>query len=100
MRIEYQHKLAQDVAYERINTLLADLKTKYSDKVKTFTTNWNPEHTKMSYSLEIMRFGTEGNITLEDNKVILEGKVPFAAKIFTSKIEDIIRRKLDDLFKD
>lgn len=99
MRIEYSHNLPREVAYEKINSLLAELQTKYSDKIKYLTSSWNPERTKMNYSLEISVFNTEGNISLENNKVILEGKVPLTARMLTGKIEDVIRRKLDDLFK-
>jgi hypothetical protein len=99
MRVEYSHALSREIAYERINSLLAELQTKYSDKIRYLSSSWNPERTKMNYRLETSVFDTEGNISLENNKVILEGKVPLTARMLTGKIKDIIRKKLDDLFK-
>ena len=56
MRIDYKHNLTQEEAYRRINTLLTDLQKQYANKINNPQTSWNPKHTKMDYSMEIMGF--------------------------------------------
>jgi len=97
MRIDYQHNLTQEEAYRRINNLLTDLQKQYVDKIRNPRTSWNPEHTRMGYSMEIMGFGTKGEVTLQDGQISLEGKLPFMAKMFSGKIEEMVRKQLDNL---
>ncbi len=97
MRIDYQHNLTQEEAYRRINNLLTDLQKQYADKIRNPQTSWSPEHTRMSYSMEIMGFGTKGEVTLQDGQISLEGKLPFMAKMFSGKIEEMVRKQLDNL---
>ena len=97
MRIDYQHNLTQGEAYVRINNLLTDLQKQYADKISNPRTSWNPEHTRMDYSMEIMGFGTKGEVTLKNGQVSLEGKLPFMARMFSGKIEEMVRKQLDDL---
>lgn len=96
MRIDYQHNLTSEEAYKRINNLLTDLQKQYADKISNPKTSWNPKHTRMDYSMEIMGSGTKGQLTLRDGQVTLEGKLPFLARMFSGKIEEMIRTQLDD----
>lgn len=98
MRIDYQHKLTPEEAYGKINNLLINLQRQYADKISNPQTSWNPEHTRMDYSMEIMGFKTKGQITLKNNQVSLEGKLPLMARIFSGKIEEMIKKQLDDSF--
>ena len=98
MRIDYQHNLTQGEAYNRINNLLTDLQKQYADKISDPRTSWNLEHTRMNYSMEIMGFSTKGEVTLKNGQVSLEGKLPFMARIFSGKIEEMVKKQLDDLF--
>ena len=97
MRIDYQHNLTPKETYERINNLLTDLQEQYADKISNPETHWNSEHTKMEYSMEIMGFKTKGEVTLEDGQVSLEGKLPFMARMFSGKIEAMIKAQLEAL---
>jgi hypothetical protein len=47
--------------------------------------------------MEIMGFKTKGQVTLNDSQVSLEGKLPFMAKMFSGKIEAMVKTQLDDL---
>ena|SRR3989344_7026669 len=98
MKIDYNHNLTQDEAYTRINNLLGELKKKHSEEISNPQMSWNSQHTIMDYSVKIKGFSSSGQITLKEGQVSLEGKLPFAAKIFSGKIERMVREKLDDLF--
>jgi hypothetical protein len=97
MRIDYQHNLTQEEAYRRINALLTDLPKPYADKISNLKTSWNPSHTLMDYSVEIMGFSTQGELTLKNGQISLEGKLPFAARLFRGEIEKMVKTQLDDL---
>ena len=97
MEINYSHNLTQKEAYEKINILLTDLQKRYSDKISNPQTSWDSGHTRMNYSMEIMGFDTSGHISLEHGRVNLEGKLPFMARIFTGKIEGMVKKQLDEL---
>ena len=96
MKIDYQHNLTSEEAYRRINNLLVDLQRKYSDKISNPKTSWNPEHTQMDYSMEIMGSKTKGQVHLKDCQITLEGKLPFMARMFSRKIEEMVRKQLED----
>ncbi len=98
MKIDYQHNLTNEEAYKRINNLLLDLQRKYSDKISHAEKSWNPEHTQMDYSMEIMGFKTEGKVHLRDCQITLEGKLPGIAKMISGKIKKMIKTQLDDSF--
>lgn len=98
MRIDYSHHLTCEEAYRRIDRLLSDLQRKYIDKIKNPQISWNLEHTRMDYNVEILGFNAEGLVILDDRQVSIDGKVPFAVRIFSGKIEEIVRKHLDDMF--
>lgn len=98
MKIDYWHDLTSKEAYERINGLLANLQKKYSDKISNPKTTWNPEHTQMDYSIEIMGFKTEGKVHLRGSQITLEGKLPGIAKMASGRIKKMIKTQLDESF--
>jgi len=97
MRIDYQHKLAQDEAYRRISNLLLDLQGKYAGEIKNPESSWNSDNTIMDYSAEIMGSKVNGQITLKNGMISLEGKIPFMAMIFSEEIEKRVRKKLEEI---
>jgi len=97
MRIDYQHNLAQEKTYQRISNLLLDLQRKYAGEIKNPESSWNSEHTRMDYSVEIMGFKVNWQITLKNGLVSLEGEIPFMARIFSEEIEKGVRKKLEEI---
>jgi len=98
MRIEYKHRLNNEEAYLRVEQSLRNLKQEYSDQIKNIKTNWTSGNKRMSFSMEIMGFGTSGEIYLQNSQIILDGKLPFLAKPFSGKIEGMIKRELEKVF--
>lgn len=97
MIIEYPHSLAIEEAYRRIDNSFLDFLRQHADYIRKPETSWNPEHTRMDYSMEIIGISTEGHVTLIDGQINLEGKFPSMGSSFDKKIEEIVRKKLDDL---
>lgn len=97
MRIEYQHHLTREEAYRRIDDLVSYLQKKYACKIRDLKTSWDPKHTRMEFSVKILGFGAEGQLTSQDGQVSLEGKLPFIARLLSGKIEEIVRKKFDEI---
>lgn len=47
--------------------------------------------------MEIMGFKTNDQVYLRDCQVTLEGKLPIMARMFSGKIEEMVRKQLEDL---
>lgn len=98
MKIVYNHGLKAEEAYNRIDNLLKNMAEKYADKISNPETRWNSDHSEMDFGVKVMGFGTNGKVYLEDGKITLEGKLPFAARIFKGKIENMVKEQLEELF--
>ncbi len=97
MRIEYRHNLTHEEAYRRINNLIIDMQREHADKISNPKMSWNHERTRMDYSMMIMGFSTRGQVTLSEGKISLKGELPLMAKMFSGKIEEMVREQLKDL---
>lgn len=95
MRMEYKHKLDKKEAYKRIDTLLEAMQDKYSEFIAEPNKKWNSSKDEMKFSVSIMDNYVEGTVYLKDKKVVLEAELPFMARMFSSKIESIIKEQLD-----
>ena len=97
MKIEYPHHLSKEQSYYRITKRLAELERAYADDIDTFETKWEADHSRMSFNFEVMGFSTQGHLYLKDNHLILEGELPLLARLFSSKIEEMVKENLDDI---
>jgi len=98
MEINYQHNLTQEQAYSKINEFLSELQQKYANKISDPIKKWNSAHTQMEFGMGILGFkGIKGTIFLTQKEVKVVGKIPFLARLFSGKIEQIIKQQLEDL---
>ena len=99
MQIKYNlGKYSQEEAYQKIDTFLDGLVSQYSDMISNPSKTWNESKDKMDFSFEAKRYNITGNIKLQEGQLVLDGKLPFAARLFSGKIEGIINKQLDELF--
>lgn len=94
MQIRYRHRLGANEAYRRIDGLLTRLQEHYSDQLSDIYTNWDSDHRRMGYRFRTHGLKIEGNIQLGDSEIVLNGKLPLAARIFQGRIERAIRGQL------
>ena len=100
MKIEHEHNLTMGQSYDRIDNLLVDLQREYAKDISNPQSSWNSGFTRMDYSIEVRGLSTEGYVALDEGKVTLELKIPFAAKMFSGKIERKIRATLEETLAD
>lgn len=97
MRIEYSYNIEKEKVYNRIDNLLSSLQEKYKEDMSNPQKRWNSNKDKMEFNMLIKGYEISGIITLQDNKVIIEGKLPFIAKMFSGKIENAVKSQLETL---
>ena len=100
MRIEYKHNLGREQAYEKLEGIKGVLLGKYSRLVSGYDYTWSDDHGRMDFTITAKGITTEGSLELDDNNLVLEGKIPWAVKLLFSegRLEEIAREQLDRLF--
>jgi hypothetical protein len=99
MEIKYNlGNYSQEEAYEKIDVFLDGLVKQHADLVSNPQKKWNPEKNKMDFGFEAKGYNITGNIKLQGKELILDGKLPWVAKMFSGKIEDMVTKQLDALF--
>jgi len=97
MKIEYSHNKPKEEAYEKISTLLNELQKKYTGDISNPQMSWNETKDKMNFSVSIRGANISGEVYLQDKRIILDGKLPFLARMFSGQIEGRIRKELEAL---
>jgi hypothetical protein len=99
MEIKYNlGNYSQEEAYQKIDSFLDGLVEKHSDLISNPQKEWNNEKDKMEFGFEAKGYNIEGTINILEDKLVLNGKLPWVARMFSGKIEEIINKQLDELF--
>lgn len=85
---EVEHQLGQDEATKRLQGLLDQVRRQYGEFVTRLESNWTDN--VLTFSLVTYGFKIDGNLTVEDRRVHLSGRLPLAAIAFRGKIEQSI----------
>ena len=64
---------------------------------KTIYKKWNETKDNMAFSFNAKGFNIKGNVKLKEDKLILTGDLPWAARLFKGKIESTIKSKLEEM---
>ena len=91
---EVRHDLGEEQAKARLKGFSDALRAKYQDQVKNLEETWN-EDGSLSFSFKTMGLKIGGAIHIGEDKVKLDGTLPFAAVAFKGKIEQEIRAQLE-----
>jgi hypothetical protein len=92
LKMNFPHQLGRTTAQERLHTLLAKVKHRYGDQVSNLRESWSDN--VLDFGFTTYGFGIQGNVTVEENEVRLDGQIPFAAMMFRGKIEQALRETM------
>lgn len=95
MKVEINHNLPQDKALYCAEKIFKDLSEKYEDEFSDLVQN--TENNKVSFAFKARGMKISGSITVNENDVAIESRLPFAAKLFQGLIEDKIKENADKL---
>ncbi len=92
LKLNFPHKLGQADAMGRLKSLLEKVKERHGDKVANLRESWVAN--VLNFGFSTYGFNVEGDITVDENEVRLDGKIPFTAMIFKGKIENELRETM------
>jgi hypothetical protein len=95
--MEVPHTLSADEAKSRLERMAESLQMRYGDQVKDVTQAWADNLLTFGFKTMGMRF--DGNVGVEDNRVVVNGDIPFAMMMIKGKIESEIRQQLERLLR-
>lgn len=95
MKVAVAHTLEREEAIDRLQRFSEILQSKYEGKFSEFEESWEAEGG--SFRFKAMGFSTSGNVNVQAEEVVVEGKLPIAAMMFKGMIEQQIRDQLNRL---
>ena len=90
---EVPHALGQEAAVEKLKDFLQQVRERYAKKITAVDGNWSDN--VLTYELTTYGIKIDGTLTVEENRVVMKGNLPFAAMMFKGKISDSIRSALE-----
>ncbi len=94
--MDYPHRLGKEEALKRIQGLLGDVKRKHGDKITGLEEHW--EGGTNTFRLTAQGYTVSGVLTVEPDKILLDGNIPFPASLAKGRIESAIREQVKILF--
>lgn len=97
IKIEVPHQLTREDAKSRLEKKAEFLEGRFGEQVKDMTQSWVGNVLNFGFKTMGLRF--DGTVDVEDNRVVVNGDVPFAAMMFKGKIESEIREQLEHVLR-
>jgi hypothetical protein len=95
MRVVVPCNLPEDQARERVEKCLGGLKEKYADRISDVQIDWQGSSAELSFILlKPLPLRIAADLTLKPAEVVLEGKLPFIAWPFQTRIQTLIGDQL------
>jgi hypothetical protein len=90
--VEVTHQLGAAEAQRRLENFVADVQQRFADRVSEVSGAWNAN--VLDFSMKSFGMTFSGKIFVEDDRVRVEGQMPFAAIAFRGRIEQEIAQAL------
>ena len=90
---EVAHQLGRDAAIDRLKGFVQQVERKFKDQVSRLEGDW--EDNQLQFSMTTYGFELSGVLTVDDNKAVIDGKLPFPAVAFRGKIEKSFQKELE-----
>jgi hypothetical protein len=97
INVVVHHDLPENVAAERIRSMIPTLKQQFSGMVTDLNETWTGK--KGQFSFKVKGMDVNGEIEVKENKVIVDGEIPLLALPFKGRIEDTIKEQAAILLK-
>ena len=90
---EVPHNLGQQAAKDKLESFLERISEKYKDQISNMDGSWNDNI--LDYSFTTYGINIKGKMSVEEDKVRMDGELPFAAMMFKGKISSQIQTALE-----
>ena len=88
LEMNIPHQLEQQEALSRIQTLLKRVESQFGTQVQDLQQEWNGN--QGVFSFRVMNMPVSGTLTVNQDNVALDSKLPMAAAMFSGKIKSVI----------
>lgn len=95
LRVEVEHGLGTEAARTRVKGLLAELQRKHAALVSEVTEDWRDHVCTFTFTVKGAKI--TGTLTVEDGRIVVEGKYPWVLRPFRGKVTQIIRDRAAQL---
>jgi len=95
LNFEIPHTLSAEDAKSRLERFADSIKDKFQDQAKDIEQSWNGN--ALSFGFKTMGMKIEGNIEVDDQRLVVDSTIPFAAMMFKGKIESAMKEQLGRL---
>ncbi len=97
INVKVNHNLDKNEATRRIKELLSQMKNNYGNMVQNLKESWT--NNSADFSFKAMGMSVSGKLNVNENAVILDGKIPITALPFKKTIEDKIKEEASKLLQ-
>lgn len=87
------HSLGRDMARERLETFLQKIGEKYKGQINDLDGAWDGD--LLNFAFSTFGIKIKGQMQVEDDKVTMNGELPFSAVMFKGKIVGGIQEALE-----
>lgn len=91
------HTLGKDGAKERLAHYAEKVEERFGDQVKNLEQSWDGDNLNFGFSTYGIKI--DGSMAVEEDKVVINGNLPFTAMMFKGKIESGLREQLTRMLK-
>ncbi len=96
MRFRYNHGVSKEQAIQDLKNLRPHLLSRFGDEVSDLQERWTGNVLSMSFAARGLKVA--GTLTVEEEWLLLDAKLPLAARLFEGKIKSGIQETLDSVF--
>ena len=97
MRISREHGMAKQEARDAVEGLMPKLLAKFGDDISDPKSEWAGD--SMTFSFRAKGFGIKGTLKVTDMDLVLDIKLPFAARLFEGTIRSNAERAIDEYLR-
>ncbi len=97
LHVSVPHELGQEEALRRIKAFIDQAKSQFASQMSGFTHEWKGGVS--TFQLEAKGTSLAGTITVTEDKVEIESKLPMAAILFKGKIETALSDGITAILK-
>ena len=96
MQFRYAHGVSKEQAIQDLGSLRPHLFSRFGNDVSDLQERWAGNVLSMSFSARGLKIAA--TLTIEDEWLVLDAKLPFAARLFEGRIKSGIQETLDSVF--
>lgn len=96
MQFRYDHGASKEQAIQDLKNLRPHLLSKFGNEVSDISESWAGNVLFVSFAARGLMIA--GTLTVEDEWLMLDAKLPWAAKLFEGRIKTGIQETLDSVF--